>query len=282
MPECTHDCNSCTANCSSREGGTAQSLKAALNPQSHVKKVIGIVSGKGGVGKSGVTALLSVMFNRKGYHTAIIDADITGPSIPKSFGISGQHVMGLDENVMLPISTETGIDVMSADFFLSTPTDPIIWRGALISNMVCQFWTNVFWNDVDYMFVDMPPGTGDVPLTVFQSLPLDGIILITTPQDLVTMIVEKAVKMATKMDIPIFGIIENMSFFECPDCGKRHYPFGESHIEQTAAEYHIPVLGKLPIDSETARLCDSGKIELTNNIFISDIADALVAALPNT
>lgn len=275
MSECTHDCNSCTADCSSREGGTAQISKAALNAHSRVKKVIGIVSGKGGVGKSSITALLSVMFNRKGYHTAIIDADITGPSIPKVFGISGQRVAGNEENFMLPVSTETGIDVISADFFLNSPTDPIVWRGSLISNMVGQFWTNVIWNDVDYMFVDMPPGTGDVPLTVFQSLPLDGIILVTTPQDLVTMIVEKAVKMANKMEIPILGIVENMSFFECPDCGKKYYPFGESHIEQTAAAYNMPILGRLPIDTENARLCDSGKIELSDNIFISDIADTI-------
>lgn len=272
MSECTHDCNSCTANCSSREGDSGIQ-KAALNDQSRVKKVIGVVSGKGGVGKSSVTALLSVMFNRKGYNTAILDADITGPSIPKVFGISGQRVFSDGQNLMLPVSTETGIDIISADFFLKSPSDPVVWRGSLISSIVCQFWTDVVWGDVDYMFVDMPPGTGDVPLTVFQSLPLDGIILVTTPQDLVSMIVEKAVKMANMMNMPILGIIENMSFFECPDCGKKYYPFGESHVEKIAAEYNLPLLGRLPIDAENARLCDSGKIEMTDNVFASEIAD---------
>lgn len=273
--DCKHDCNSCTANCSSREGNSAQIQKEQLNTHSKVKKVIGIVSGKGGVGKSIVTSMLAVMFNRKGYHTAIIDADITGPSIPKAFGVSGQRVSGNGENLMLPVSSETGIDIISVDFFLKQSTDPVIWRGSMISNMVRQFWKDVVWNDVDYMFVDMPPGTGDVPLTVFQSLPVDGIVIVTTPQDLVSTIVAKAVKMANMMDVPILGIVENMSYFVCPDCGKKYYPFGESHLEETAREYNIDILGRLPIEAENARMCDEGKIELTANVTAAEAADRL-------
>lgn len=273
--DCKHDCNSCTANCSSREGGSAQIQKEQLNTYSKVKKVIGIVSGKGGVGKSIVTSMLAVMFNRKGYHTAIIDADITGPSIPKAFGISGHRVSGNSDNLMLPVSSETGIDIISADFFLKQPTDPVIWRGSMISNMVKQFWKDVVWNDVDYMFVDMPPGTGDVPLTVFQSLPVDGIVIVTTPQELVSTIVAKAVKMANMMNIPILGIIENMSYFVCPDCGKKYYPFGESRLEETVREYNIEILGRLPIEPENARMCDEGRIELTTNVIAADTSDKL-------
>ncbi len=255
--ECTHDCSSCGANCSSRN--EPQDLTEKLNQYSSVKKVIGVVSGKGGVGKSTVTSLMAVMFNRMGYHTAILDADITGPSIPKAFGIK-EKAMGSEKGI-LPITTHSGIDIMSVNLLLENETDPVIWRGPVLAGTVKQFWTDVVWQDVDYMFVDMPPGTGDVPLTIFQSLPLDGIIIVTSPQELVSMIVGKAVKMAQMMNIPILGIIENMSCYVCPDCGKKHYPFGKSRLEEVAEEYGIDILGRLPINPESAAACDKGKAE---------------------
>ena len=257
IEECTHDCSSCSANCSSR--GEATDMTEKLNAHSSVKKVIGVVSGKGGVGKSLVTSLMAVTFNRRGYHTAILDADITGPSIPKAFGIK-ERAMGSEMGI-IPVKTASGIDIMSVNLLLEHETDPVIWRGPVLAGTVKQFWTDVIWEDVDFMFVDMPPGTGDVPLTVFQSLPLDGIIIVTSPQELVSMIVGKAVKMAQMMDIPILGIIENMSWFKCPDCGKKHYPFGESKLSEIAAEYGLEILARLPIDSSNAAACDSGKIE---------------------
>ncbi len=255
--ECTHDCSSCSANCSSRN--EPQDLTEKLNQYSSVKKVIGVVSGKGGVGKSTVTSLMAVMFSRMGHHTAILDADITGPSIPKAFGIK-ERAMGSDKGI-LPITTHSGIDIMSVNLLLENETDPVIWRGPVLAGTVKQFWTDVVWQDVDYMFVDMPPGTGDVPLTIFQSIPLDGIIIVTSPQELVSMIVSKAVKMAQMMNIPILGIIENMSCYVCPDCGKKHYPFGQSSLEEVAKEYSLEILGRLPIDPACSEACDKGRAE---------------------
>ena len=229
------------------------------NALSNVKKVIAVVSGKGGVGKSLVTSLLAVLMRRRGKETAVLDADVTGPSIPKMFGKS-ERAMANDMGIF-PIMTETGIKLMSVNFLLESETTPVLWRGPVISGVVTQFWQDVVWEDVDYMFVDMPPGTGDVPLTVFQSIPLDGIIVVTSPQELVSMIVSKAVNMARQMNIPILGLVENMSYLECPDCHKRISVFGESHIDSIASQYQIPVLAKLPIDPALARACDEGKIE---------------------
>ncbi len=273
VEECTHDCNTCGASCSSREGGAVQDLHEKLNEYSSVKKVIGIVSGKGGVGKSIVTSLMAVMFSRKGYHAAILDADITGPSIPKSFGIK-ERAMGSEKGI-IPVKTEGGIDVMSVNLLLENDTDPVVWRGPVLAGTVKQFWSDVVWEDVDYMFVDMPPGTSDVPLTIYQSVPLDGIIIVTSPQDLVSMIVGKAVKMAKLMDIPILGIIENMSYFACPDCGKKHYPFGESKLDEVAKEYGIDVIAQFPIDPKNAKACDEGKIESIVSDEAKEAADKL-------
>ena len=257
---CTHNCSTCGESCSS---GTAEqtSFLEPLNPARSVKKVIGVVSGKGGVGKSLVTAMMAVKMNSKGKHTAILDADITGPSIPKAFGLNNNMVMMTKDNLMIPATSALGIDIMSANLLLDNDTDPVIWRGPVIAGAVKQFWNETLWEDVDYMFVDMPPGTGDVPLTVFQSLPVNGIIIVTSPQELVSMIVAKAVKMAQKMNIPIIGLVENMSYLECPDCGKKISVFGESHIDEIAREYNIPVLAKLPIDPKVAEHVDNGTIE---------------------
>ncbi len=273
MSECTHDCSSCGESCSSREGASSLDMTEKLNQYSNVKKVIGVVSGKGGVGKSIVTSLLAVMFSRRGYDTAVLDADITGPSIPKAFGIT-EKAYGSDKGI-LPSVTASGIKVMSINLLLENDTDPVIWRGPILAGTVKQFWTDVYWGDVDYMFVDMPPGTGDVPLTVFQSLPLDGIIVVTSPQDLVSMIVEKAVKMAQMMNVPILGIVENMSYFVCPDCGKKHYPFGESKLENIAKEYSLDILARLPIDPKNAKACDSGKVESILNPDAEAAADKI-------
>ncbi len=251
---CSHNCDSCSGSC-----GGPESLQVAANQYSNIHKVIGVVSGKGGVGKSLVTSLLAVAMTRKGYHSAILDADITGPSIPKAFGVAGQ--LEACEEGILPKTSSTGIDMVSINFLLSHPDDPVIYRGPIIAETVKQFWSDVVWQDVDYMFVDMPPGTGDVPLTVFQSLPVDGIIIVTSPQDLVSMIVGKAVKMAKMMEIPLLGVIENYSYLECPDCGKRISVFGESKVEAVAAEYGLPVLARLPIDPKLAQAVDAGDIE---------------------
>lgn len=261
---CTHDCGTCSESC--KDNG-AESLKERLNDFSSVKKVIGVVSGKGGVGKSTVTSMLAVTMNRKGYKTAVLDADVTGPSIPKAFGIK-QRAMG-NEFGILPVTTATGIDIMSINLLLENETDPVVWRGPVISGTIKQFWKDVIWKDIDFMFVDMPPGTGDAVLTVFQSFPLDGIVVVTSPQELVSMIVEKAVKMANMMDIPILGIVENMSYFKCPECGKEHKIYGESHIDEIAEKFGTRVLAKLPIDSEFAKLADTGEIEM----FVSDCMD---------
>ena len=256
MSECTHNCSSCSQNCDSRK----ESFKESQNKLSDIKKVIGIVSGKGGVGKSSVTSQLAVLAARHEYKTAILDADITGPSIPKAFGIT-EKAYGTEEG-LLPVETKTGIKVMSINLLLENDTDPVVWRGPVIAGTVKQFWTDVVWGDIDFMFVDMPPGTGDVPLTVFQSLPVDGIIVVTSPQDLVSMIVEKAVKMAELMNVPVLGIVENMSYFECPDCGKKHSIFGESKIDEVAKKHGIDTVAKLPMNSEVASACDRGVVEL--------------------
>ncbi|MBQ2974989.1 MAG: Mrp/NBP35 family ATP-binding protein [Phascolarctobacterium sp.] len=231
-----------------------------MNPASSVKKVIGIVSGKGGVGKSLVTSLMAASMKRRGHRTAILDADVTGPSIPKAFGLGGQKAGGNDLGIV-PLTSANGIEIISANMFLPNESDPVVWRGPMIANMVKQFWTDVIWTDIDFMFVDMPPGTGDVPLTVFQSLPVDGIIIVTSPQELVSMIVAKAVKMAQMMNIPILGLVENYSYFHCPDNGKDYKIFGESHLEETAAVYGLKVLAQLPIDPAIAKACDNGKAE---------------------
>ena len=268
---CTHDCSSCGVDCPSRT--QPASLIEPLHELSSVKKVIGVVSGKGGVGKSLVTSLLAVQMNRRGHHTAILDADVTGPSIPKSFGIK-EHATG-NESAIFPVRTKTGIDVMSINLLLEDETAPVVWRGPIIAGTVKQFWNQVIWNDVDYMFVDMPPGTGDVPLTVFQSIPLSGIIIVTSPQELVAMIVEKAVNMAKMMNIPILGVVENMSYVLCPDCGKKIYLYGESHVDKVAQDHGLTVLGRLPIDPKLAAACDAGLVELYEGDALQAAADQL-------
>ena len=276
MSECNHDCGSCSAECSSRKPDPSEFLEA-LNPASSVKKVIGIVSGKGGVGKSLVTSMLAVKMRNKGYKTAILDADITGPSIPTAFGLGNDGVGVTQDKLMVPATTATGIEVMSANLLLDKETDPVIWRGPVIAGAVKQFWQETLWENVDYMFVDMPPGTGDVPLTVFQSLPVNGIVIVTSPQELVSMIVAKAVNMAKKMNIPIIGVVENMSYVECPDCGKKISVFGESHIDEVAKEYGIPVLAKLPINPEIAKAVDEGRVEYLEMPYLDQAAEAVEA-----
>lgn len=251
--KCDHNCEDCSEECNERM------IKEAPHRLSSVKKVIGVVSGKGGVGKSFVTSMLAVMAARNNYQSAILDADITGPSIPKAFGIH-EKASG-EDGAIYPAYSHLGIQIISTNMLLENETDPVVWRGPLIANMVKQFWTDVVWQDVDYMFVDMPPGTGDVPLTVFQSLPIDGIIIVTSPQDLVTMIVAKAIKMAHMMHIPVLGLVENMSYFTCPDCKSVHHLFGESHVEKIADEFDLPILGRLPISPQAASLADKGLIE---------------------
>lgn len=276
IENCTHNCNTCGANCSSRTQ-EQQSFLEALNPASSVKKVIGVVSGKGGVGKSLVTSLLAVKMNAKGYRTAILDADITGPSIPKAFGIDGG--VGMAEaggsNLMVPATTSTGIQIMSANLLLENDTDPVIWRGPVIAGAVKQFWNETYWKDIDYMFVDMPPGTGDVPLTVFQSLPVDGIVIVTSPQELVSMIVGKAVNMAKKMNIPILGIVENMSYLNCPDCGRKIEVFGESRIDEIAVDYDTCVLAKIPIEPAVAKAVDEGSVEYVDAPWLDEAAEKI-------
>ena len=273
MSECNHDCGSCSAECSSRRPDPSEFLEA-LNPESSVKKVIGIVSGKGGVGKSLVTSMLAVSMNRKGLRTGILDADITGPSIPTAFGIDISQGVAVtpDGKLMIPAKSLEGVEIMSSNLLLDHNTDPVIWRGPVIAGAVKQFWSETLWENIDYMFVDMPPGTGDVPLTVFQSLPVDGIVIVTSPQELVSMIVSKAVNMARKMDIPILGVVENMRYLECPDCGKRISVFGESHIDEIAAEHGIPVLAKIPIRPEIARMVDQGSVEYLEADWLDEAA----------
>ena len=272
---CTHDCSSCGENCPSRQ--QPQSFLEKTNDLSHVKKVIGVVSGKGGVGKSLVTSLLATSLRRRGSDVAVLDADITGPSIPKCFGMKQRALS--DENGIYPVATKTGIKVMSINLLLEEETSPVVWRGPVIAGAIKQFWTDVIWGNVDYMFVDMPPGTGDAPLTVFQSLPLDGILIVTSPQELVGMIVSKAVEMAKMMDVPVLGLVENMSYVKCPDCGWEIHVFGESHIDEVAAKYGLKVLGKLPMEPKLTAACDRGAIELFEGDWLEPTAD-LIEGLP--
>lgn len=272
---CTHDCSTCGESCASRT--EPQSFLEKTNDLSHVKKVIGIVSGKGGVGKSLVTSLLATELRRRENSVAVLDADITGPSIPKCFGLKQRAAS--DENGLYPVATKTGIKVMSVNLLLEEETNPVVWRGPVIAGAIKQFWTDVIWGDVDYMFVDMPPGTGDAPLTVFQSLPVDGILIVASPQELVGMIVSKAVEMAKLMNVPVLGLIENMSYFTCPDCGKQLSVFGESHIDEVASKYGLKVLGKLPIEPKLAAACDHGAVELFEGGWLNDAAN-LIEALP--
>lgn len=273
MSECTHDCSSCGENCSERQS-SPEDFRVKLSEGSSVKKVIGVVSGKGGVGKSMVTSLLACATMREGYKTAILDGDITGPSIPKAFGVH-QNLVGNIDGLIVPGSTAMGIDMVSVNLLLANETDPVIWRGPVLGGVIKQFWGETLWQNIDYMFVDMPPGTGDVPLTIFQSLPLDGIIIVASPQELVGMIVEKAANMARMMNIPILGLVENMSYVECPDCGKKIYVFGESHIDEIASQYQVPVLAKIPMDPELAAACDAGKIEFTERDYMKDAVELL-------
>ncbi len=268
--ECTHDCSTCSANCSSKPQGIP---KEELNVLSSVKHVIAVVSGKGGVGKSIVTSMLAVLMQRKGYKTAILDADITGPSIPRNFGLKERALS--NGEFLLPVSTKTGIDIMSVNLLLEDETRPVVWRGPVIAGTVKQFWTDVVWDEVDYMFVDMPPGTGDVPLTVFQSLPIDGIVIVTTPQDLVSMIVQKAANMAKMMNVPVLGLVENMSYIVCPDCGKKMEIFGESQTHKIAEKFGYELVGKLPIDAKLTALCDKGIIELMENDYLDNAANVI-------
>ena len=267
--QCSGSCSTCGENCSERK---AESLIAKLNEKSRVGKVIAVISGKDGVGKSTVTGLLATAMQRAGKHVGILDADITGPSIPKAFGVSGCNAM---DDMLIPAKTGSGIQIMSINLLLENETDPVLWRGPVIGGAVKQFWTDVLWDDVDYLFVDMPPGTGDVALTVFQSLPVDGIVIVTSPQELVSMIVEKAMRMAKEMNVPILGIIENMSYVQCPECGKKIKLFGEGHAEETAKRYGIDFLGEIPLSPELARLCDAGNIEYFSDPFTDKAAAKL-------
>ncbi len=271
MSNCSGNCSTCGSNCSDRK---AESLLAKLNERASVKKVIAVVSGKGGVGKSTVTSMLAVEMARQGKRVAVLDADITGPSAPTAFGVS--ECQGANEDGLYPALTRGGIQVMSINLLLDNSTDPVVWRGPVIAGAVKQFWTDVIWEDVDYMFVDMPPGTGDVPLTVFQSLPVDGIVIITSPQDLVSMIVTKAVKMANMMHIPVLGFVENYSYLECPDCGKKIKVFGESHLDATAKEFDLPVLARLPIDPKVAEAYDNGLMETVDTQAVKPVIDRIL------
>ena len=270
MSECTHDCSSCSSSCGERT--ESQSLLKDHHKDARIGKVYGIVSGKGGVGKSMVTSQLAVSMQRKGFKVGVLDADITGPSIPKAFGIHGNAVG--TESGLLPMDSSTGIQIMSTNLLLENETDPVVWRGPVISGVVQQFWTDVLW-DVDYLFIDMPPGTGDVTLSVFQSIPLDGIVVVASPQELVSMVVEKAVKMAQMMHVPIVGVVENMSYVTCPDCDKPIYIFGEGKTKEAAARYNLPLLAKMPIDPALAALVDAGRIEEFQGTWLDTAASAL-------
>ena len=268
---CDQHCEDCQETCEDRTA--APDLSAHLNLNSRVGKVIAVVSGKGGVGKSSVTGLLAVAANKMGMRTAILDADITGPSIPKAFGIKGK-ARG-DGTHILPIVSRQGIQIMSVNLLLENDSDPVLWRGPILGGTVKQFWTDVVWDDVDVMFIDMPPGTGDVPLTIFQSLPIDGIVMVTSPQELVGMVVSKAVKMAEMMNIPIMGLVENLSYFVCPDTGKKHKIFGESHVEEIAKNHHLPLLARLPIDPALSEACDQGTIEDLQADWLKPVAELI-------
>ncbi len=269
---CNHDCSNCSQNCASRK---PESLRIEQNSASDIKKVIGIVSGKGGVGKSLVTSLLACAMQQRGKKVALMDADITGPSIPKVFGIHERAFA--DDNGIFPVLSRTGIKVMSLNLLMENETDPVIWRGPVIAGLLKQFWSDVYWGDCDFMFIDMPPGTGDVPLTIFQSIKLDGIIIAATPQELVSMIVEKAVNMAKMMNIPILGIVENMSYLRCPDCGKQIALFGNGHTEESAEKMGIPLLDRIPLDPELAQLCDTGDIEGADTSVLANTIQKLLS-----
>lgn len=271
MSDCNGNCSGCGETCSDRK---EESLLAPMNEGSNIKKVIGVVSGKGGVGKSMITSLMAVLMQRNGFKTAVLDADITGPSIPKSFGIK-KKAQGDEMGHLFPVTSHLGTEIMSINLLLENDTDPVVWRGPVIAGVIKQFWTDVVWGDVDYMFVDMPPGTGDVPLTVFQSLPVDGIIVVTSPQELVSMIVEKAVKMAKLMNIPILGIVENMAYATCPDCGKRIDVFGESHINEVAAANNIDLIAQIPMNHKLAAACDKGMIELFEGEWLDEMVQKI-------
>ena len=266
---CTHDCSACGENCSERSAFQ----KEKLNKLSSVKKVIAVVSGKGGVGKSLVISMLAVLARRKGFETAVLDADVTGPSVPKVFGLK-ERAEGSELGIF-PVISKTGVKVMSLNLLLENDTDPVVWRGPVIAGTVKQFWTDVVWDKVDYMFVDMPPGTGDVPLTVFQSLPVDGIVVVTSPQELVSMIVEKALKMAELMNVPVIGIVENMAYFKCDSCGKKHYIYGKNDVEKLAASHGIKVSAEIPVEPALASLCDKGLIELFEGDWLDALSDAV-------
>ncbi len=270
--DCGHDCGSCGESCGERD---PKSFQEKPHEKSRIKRVIGIVSGKGGVGKSSVTGMLAVLMSRQGHRVGILDADITGPSIPKMFGVK-EKATGTEGGIF-PAQTKTGIQIMSANLLLEDDTDPVIWRGPVIAGTVKQFWKEVIWEDIDYLFVDMPPGTGDVPLTVFQSLPVDGIVVVASPQNLVSMIVAKAVNMAKMMNIPILGLVENMSYVKCPHCDEKISVFGESHIDETAQKYQLEVLAKLAMDPELAKACDSGTIEFFNTVELDEAVKALLS-----
>ena len=270
MSECTHNCSTCSSGCDKKD---KNSLLEQPHELSKIKHIIAVVSGKGGVGKSIVTSMLAVNMQRLGYKTAILDADITGPSIPKSFGLKA-GIDG-DDNGIIPPTTTSGIDIMSINLLLQEDTQPVVWRGPVIAGTVKQFWTDVIWNDIDYMFIDCPPGTGDVPLTIFQSIPLDGIIIVSSPQELVSMIVEKAANMANMMNIPVLGLVENMSYVKCPDCGKEIKIFGESHIDEVAEKHGYDVLAKIPMDPKLAALVDKGWIEMMDNNYLETAATVI-------
>ncbi|HPJ02831.1 MAG TPA: Mrp/NBP35 family ATP-binding protein [Candidatus Limiplasma sp.] len=269
--DCNHNCQTCGESCNER---TKESLLVKPHAMSHIKRVIGVVSGKGGVGKSMITSLLAVQARRKGLKTAILDADITGPSIPRAFGLR-TRAEGTSEG-FYPVRTQTGIDVMSLNLLTDNETDPVVWRGPIIANSVKQFWSDVIWGEVDCMFIDMPPGTGDVPLTVFQSIPVDGIVIVTSPQELVGMIVEKAVNMAALMHIPVLGLVENMSYATCPDCDKKIHVFGESHVDAIAKKHGITTIAQLPIDTRLAAACDNGTIEQFEGNWLDDMLKTLL------
>ena len=273
MPDCNHDCGSCASKCGKEDFLLAQ------NEHSNIQNVIAVASGKGGVGKSLVTSLLACACASKGNKTAVMDADVTGPSIPKAFGVH-EKIEG-DETGIQPAVSKQGIKLVSINLMLDDEESPVVWRGPVISGVINQFWTDVAWGDVDYMFVDMPPGTGDVPLTVYQSLPIKGIVVVTTPQDLVTLIVKKAYNMAKMMDVPIIGVVENMSYFQCPDCGKKHEIFGSGKAEEIAKELGVPVLAKLPINPETASMVDAGNVENANRFGIDEAFDKIADAMSN-
>ncbi len=269
---CNHQCESCSENCASRQQSPAD-FREPPHQLSSIRKVVGVVSGKGGVGKSMTSAMLAVLLNRRGLHTGVLDADVTGPSIPRLFGLHERaHA---DDLGLYPVRTRTGIDVMSVNLLLDHENDPVVWRGPVIAGAVKQFWQDVIWKDIDVLFVDMPPGTGDVPLTVFQTLPVDGILVVASPQELVSLIVSKAVKMANLMQIPVLGLVENMSYVVCPDCGKKIALFGESHVDETAASFELPVLARMPIDPQLARQADLGVIESFEGDWLDGAADAV-------